>query len=190
MTQPKILRVLQEGEFERVGGTRTIRVDVRIVTATNQDLAALVREKRFREDLFYRLNVITIRCRRCATAARTSRVLAQHFLRVYAAKNNRAARRLHATRRSAASRPTAWPGNVRELENVVERAVVLARGARVEAAESARQRRRAIGDDGARRRGRRAAEARRGAAREGVFKIRWARRSPRWRRACSRRRCA
>ena len=60
VTQPKILRVLQEGEFERVGGTRTSRVDVRIVAASNQDLAALVREKRFREDLFYRLNVITI----------------------------------------------------------------------------------------------------------------------------------
>src|SRR5207247_8827552 len=60
VTQPKILRVLQEGEFERLGGTRTSRVDVRVVTATNQELARLVKEKRFREDLFYRLNVITI----------------------------------------------------------------------------------------------------------------------------------
>ena len=68
VTQPKILRVLQEGEFERVGGTRTSRVDVRIVTATNQDLAALVREKRFREDLFYRLNVINIVVGCCATS--------------------------------------------------------------------------------------------------------------------------
>src|SRR5207244_8824617 len=61
VTQPKILRVLQEGEFERLGGTHTIQVDVRIVAATNQDLAEMVRERRFREDLYYRLNVITIR---------------------------------------------------------------------------------------------------------------------------------
>ena len=97
VTQPKILRVLQEGEFERVGGTRTSRVDVRIVTATNQDLAALVREKRFREDLFYRLNVITIvvpplRDKREDIPSRPA------LMRIYAAKNNR---RLEASRRTA-----------------------------------------------------------------------------------------
>jgi two-component system response regulator HydG len=132
ITQPKILRVLQEGEFERVGGTRSIRVDVRIVAATNQELAGLVRERRFREDLFYRLNVITITVPPLRERHEDVRVLAEHFLRVYAAKNNRqldeglseeALKRLEAY---------SWPGNVRELENVIERAVVLARGRRIE----------------------------------------------------------
>jgi two-component system response regulator HydG len=132
VTQPKILRVLQEGEFERVGGTRTLRVDVRIVAATNQDLATLVRERRFREDLYYRLNVITVTAPPLRERREDVPVLAEHFLRVYAAKNNRtldegfsedALRRLEGY---------SWPGNVRELENVVERAVVLARGRRVE----------------------------------------------------------
>src|SRR5207244_2103669 len=89
VTQPKILRVLQEGEFERLGGTRTSRVDVRVVTATNQELARLVKEKRFREDLFYRLNVITITVPPLRERREDVRLLAQHFLRVYAAKNNR-----------------------------------------------------------------------------------------------------
>ncbi len=134
VTQPKILRVLQEGEFERLGGTKTIRVDVRTVAATNQDLVQMVREKRFREDLFYRLNVITVNVPPLRDRREDVRVLAQHFLRVYAAKNNRtlegftdeAVRRLEAY---------AWPGNVRELENVIERGVVLARGALMDVSE-------------------------------------------------------
>jgi two-component system, NtrC family, response regulator HydG len=131
VTQPKILRVLQEGEFERVGGTKTIRVDVRIVTATNQDLAALVRDRRFREDLFYRLNVITIVAPPLRDRKEDIPVIAQHFLRVYAAKNNRS---LEGFSEEALGclEAYSWPGNVRELENVVERAVVLARGAKVE----------------------------------------------------------
>jgi two-component system, NtrC family, response regulator HydG len=131
LTQPKILRVLQEGEFERVGGTRTIRVDVRIVTATNQDLAQLVRDKRFREDLYYRLNVITVTTPPLRERREDIRALAQHFLRVYAAKNNRTLEGLsdEALRCLEAYR---WPGNVRELENVIERAVVLARGTVIE----------------------------------------------------------
>src|SRR5436190_724900 len=134
VTQPKILRVLQEGEFERLGGTKTLRVDVRIVAATNQGLAQMVREKRFREDLYYRLNVITMTVPPLRERSEDIRVLAQHFLRVYAAKNNRrlegftddAIRRLEAY---------AWPGNVRELENVIERGVVLARGALMDVAD-------------------------------------------------------
>ncbi|PYM06825.1 MAG: DNA-binding response regulator, partial [Candidatus Rokuibacteriota bacterium] len=120
ITQPKILRVLQEGEFERVGGTRTIRVDVRIVTATNQDLAALVRERRFREDLFYRLNVITINVPPLRDRLEDIPVLAQHFLQVYAAKNNR---RLEGLSDEVVDclESYGWPGNVRELENVIER---------------------------------------------------------------------
>jgi two-component system response regulator HydG len=134
VTQPKILRVLQEGEFERVGGTRTIRVDVRIVAATNQDLTALVRDKRFREDLFYRLNVITIVVPPLRERREDIPVLAQHFLRVYAAKNNR---RLEGLSDEALGclETYSWPGNVRELENVIERAVVLARGGNVEASD-------------------------------------------------------
>ncbi len=134
VTQPKILRVLQEGEFDRLGGTRSLRVDVRIVAATNQDLAQMVRDKRFREDLYYRLNVITINVPPLRERREDIRVLAQHFLRIYAAKNNRtlegftdeAMRRLEAY---------AWPGNVRELENVIERGVVLARGSLMDAGE-------------------------------------------------------
>ena len=127
LTQPKILRVLQEGEFERVGGTRTQRVDVRIVTASNQDLAQMVREKRFREDLYYRLNVITITVPPLRARREDIRLLAQHFLRVYSAKNNR---RLEGFTDEAMRRLEgyAWPGNVRELENVIERGVVLAKG--------------------------------------------------------------
>jgi two-component system, NtrC family, response regulator HydG len=124
VTQPKILRVLQEGEFERLGGTRSLRVDVRLVAASNRDLTQMVRDKRFREDLFYRLNVITVHVPPLRERREDIPVLAQHFLRVYAAKNNRrldgltddALRRLEAY---------AWPGNVRELQNVIEHAVVL-----------------------------------------------------------------
>jgi two-component system, NtrC family, response regulator HydG len=134
VTQPKILRVLQEGEFERLGGTRTMRVDVRIVAATNQDLAQMVRDKRFREDLFYRLNVITINVPPLRDRREDIPVLAHHFVRVYAAKNNRKLEGLadEAVRQLEAY---SWPGNVRELENVVERAVVLARGGRIEVAD-------------------------------------------------------
>jgi two-component system, NtrC family, response regulator HydG len=131
VTQPKILRVLQEGEFERLGGTRTLSVDVRVVAATNQDLGQMVRERRFREDLYYRLKVITITVPPLRERREDIRLLAEHFLRVYAAKNARrpdgftdeALRHLEGY---------SWAGNVRELENVVERGVVLARGALID----------------------------------------------------------
>ena len=131
VTQPKILRVLQEGEFERLGGTKTIRVDVRVVAATNQDVAQMVKDKRFREDLYYRLNVITIRVPPLRERREDVRLLAQHFVSFYAAKNNRSLEGLtdDALRRLEAY---AWPGNVRELENVIERGVVLARGATID----------------------------------------------------------
>jgi two-component system response regulator HydG len=127
ITQPKILRVLQEGEFERLGATRTVRVDVRIVTATNRDLSQMVKDKRFREDLYYRLNVITVTVPPLRERRDDIRLLAQHFLRIYAAKNNR---RLDGFTDDAMARLEGypWPGNVRELENVIERGVVLARG--------------------------------------------------------------
>jgi two-component system response regulator HydG len=134
VTQPKILRVLQEGEFERLGGTRSLRVDVRIVAATNQELAQLVRDKRFREDLYYRLNVITINVPPLRDRREDVRLLAEHFLRIYAAKNNR---KLDGFSDEALERLEgyAWPGNVRELENVIERAVVLARAGRIDAGD-------------------------------------------------------
>src|SRR5882672_897194 len=134
VTQPKILRVLQEGEFERLGGTRTLRVDVRIVAATNQDLAQMVRDRRFREDLYYRLNVITITVPPLRDRREDIRVLAEHFLRLYAAKNNR---RLDGFTDEALRRLEgySWPGNVRELENVIERGVVLARASLIDLAD-------------------------------------------------------
>ena len=132
VTQPKILRVLQQGEFERLGGTRTLQVDVRIVAATNQDVAAMVKEKRFREDLYYRLNVITIRVPPLREHPEDIRVLAQHYLRVYGAKNGR---KLEGFTGEAIDRleAYAWPGNVRELENLIERSVLLARKDRIDA---------------------------------------------------------
>lgn len=132
--QPKILRVLRNGEFERVGGTKSIRVQVRVSAATNQDLSRMVREKRFREDLFYRLKVITIECPPLRERPEDISVLAQHFLRVYAAKDNR---RLDGFSDGALDRLEAhsWPGNVTELESAVQRAVILARGFRVELAD-------------------------------------------------------
>jgi two-component system response regulator HydG len=132
VTQPKILRVLQAGEFERLGGTRTLQVDVRIVAATNQDVAEMVKEKRFREDLYYRLNVITVRVPPLRERPEDIRVLAQHYLRVYGAKNGR---KLEGFTGEAIDRleAYAWPGNVRELENLIERSVLLARKDRIDA---------------------------------------------------------
>jgi transcriptional regulator with GAF, ATPase, and Fis domain len=136
VTQPKILWVLQEGEFERVGGTKTLRVNVRVVTATNQDVAALVRERRCREDLYYRLNVSTITAPPLRERYGDVTVLAQHFLRVCAAQYDRL---LDGFTDDALTclEAHSWPGNVRELENVIGRAVVLASGGRVERGTSA-----------------------------------------------------
>ncbi len=133
-TQAKLLRVLQEGEFERLGGTRTLRVDIRLVAATNADLASMVKEKRFREDLFYRLNVITLQLPSLRERQEDIPLLAQHFLRRLAAKNAKAIAGFTEEAMDVLQR-YAWPGNVRELENVVERAVVLSRESLISAAE-------------------------------------------------------
>jgi two-component system response regulator HydG len=124
--QVKLLRVLQEGEYEPLGGN-TIRADVRIVAATNRDLLAEVTAGRFREDLFYRLNVIAVTAPPLRARREDIPLLVDHFLGLYCAKNGRP--RLKPTR-GALERMLdyGWPGNVRELENVVERAVVLCRG--------------------------------------------------------------
>jgi len=124
--QVKLLRVLQEGQFERLGGTQTLRVDVRIVAASKRDLAEEVRQGRFREDLYYRLNVIPIELPPLRDRVDDIPLLADHFLRVFAAKNQK---RVQGIRRDAMEMLTvhSWPGNVRELENAMERAVVLSR---------------------------------------------------------------
>jgi two-component system, NtrC family, response regulator HydG len=133
-TQAKLLRVLQEGEFERVGGTRTLKADVRLVAATNADLATLVREKRFREDLFYRLNVITIQIPPLRERREDIPLLAQHFLRRYSTKNGKAITGFTDDAMDLLQTYN-WPGNVRELENVIERAVVLTRASMISPAD-------------------------------------------------------
>ncbi len=127
LTQAKLLRVLQEGEFELLVATRTVNVDGRVVAATNQDLAQLVREKRFREDLYYRLQVITVAVPPLRERREDIPLLAQHFLRRFAAKNRREIDGFsEAALGGLVDYP--WPGNVRELEHAIERAVILARG--------------------------------------------------------------
>jgi two-component system response regulator HydG len=132
--QVKLLRFLQEREFERVGGNETIRVDVRVIAATNRNLQQMVAEGKFREDLYYRLNVITLEMP--ALRARPSDIplLAGHFLRKYSAENGKELRGFTGETLEHLC-AYGWPGNVRELENVVERAVVLAQGAEVALAD-------------------------------------------------------
>ncbi|HXD98972.1 MAG TPA: sigma-54 dependent transcriptional regulator, partial [Candidatus Acidoferrum sp.] len=125
VTQPKILRVLQEGEFERLGGTRSIRVDVRIVAATNQDLAQMVRDKRFREDLFYRLNVITINVPPLRDRREDIPALVQHFARRSSEEHNLKPRKFDASAMEVLQRYR-WRGNIRELRNAVERMLIMA----------------------------------------------------------------
>lgn len=124
--QVKLLRVLQEGEYEPVGGD-TVRADVRIVAATNRDLQAEVEAGRFREDLYYRLNVIAITAPPLRTRREDIPLLVDHFLGVYCSKNDRP-RLAVAPDAMEKLLDYAWPGNVRELENVIERAAVLCRG--------------------------------------------------------------
>ena len=126
-SQVKLLRVLQEGEFERVGGTRTVSVNVRLVAATNKDLKKLVAEGQFREDLYYRLNVIPVPLPPLRERADDIPLLAAHFLSVYTEKNRKDIRGLSDAALEALQ-SFRWPGNIRELENTIERAVVLCRG--------------------------------------------------------------
>ena len=126
-TQTKILRVLQEQEFEAVGGTKTIRVDVRVITATHKDLETAIKEGSFREDLYYRLNVVPIQIPPLRDRKEDIPILAEHFLKIYADKNNRPLHGFEPQVLDALVR-YAWPGNVRELENNVERMVVMSRG--------------------------------------------------------------
>jgi two-component system response regulator HydG len=125
-TQVKLLRVLQEREFEPLGGTQTIQVDIRVIAATNKDLEAEIASGRFREDLFYRLNVVTLQVPPLRERQEDIPVLADYFLKRYAEKNRRLIKGFSPRATDLLMRH-AWPGNVRELENVVERAVILCR---------------------------------------------------------------
>jgi len=130
-TQAKLLRVIQERDFMRLGGMETIKVDVRIIAATNIDLRPMMEEGRFREDLFYRLHVISIPLPPLRERKDDITLLAQHFLARYGGENKKGGLELTP---DALDMLTAydWPGNVRELENVIERAVVLTPGPRID----------------------------------------------------------
>ena len=125
--QPKLLRVLQEKEFERLGGTRTFKTDARLIAATNRDLSVMVNEQKFRSDLFYRLNVFPIRVPALRDRQEDIPLLVQHFVQQFS-------RRMHKTIESIPSSTMkllceySWPGNIRELQNVIERAMILSSG--------------------------------------------------------------
>ncbi len=125
-TQAKLLRVMQEKEFMRLGGTKTLRVDVRIIAATNTDLEDLIRQKLFRKDLYYRLNVIKIGLPPLRDRKDDIPLLVKHFLDFYAEENGKAIEGVSEDVLEILER-NAWPGNVRELENLIERAVVFAK---------------------------------------------------------------
>jgi len=125
--QAKLLRVLQEREVERLGGTRSVKVNVRILAATNLDLRRAVREHAFREDLYYRLNVVRINMPPLRERREDIPLLVDHFIRKYNREFGKEVRKI-----SPGALPVltnyAWPGNVRELENIIERSVALATG--------------------------------------------------------------
>jgi formate hydrogenlyase transcriptional activator len=129
--QPKLLRALQEREFERLGSTRTKKVDVRMVAATNRDLQKMVAEKQFRSDLYYRLNVIPIRIPPLRERPEDIPLLVRYFAQKYARRTQKRIESISAASMRNLAR-WHWPGNVRELENLVERAVVLSRGDKLE----------------------------------------------------------
>jgi formate hydrogenlyase transcriptional activator len=125
--QTKLLRVLQEREFERLGSTRTIRSDARLVAATNRDLAAMVQEQRFRSDLYYRLNVFPIHVPALRERQEDIPLLVRHFVQHFVKRMNRTIDTIPSETMSALVRYP-WPGNIRELQNLIERAVILSSG--------------------------------------------------------------
>jgi formate hydrogenlyase transcriptional activator len=126
--QPKLLRVLQEREFERLGSTRTLRTDARLIAATNRDLKAMVDEQKFRSDLYYRLNVFPIRVPALRERKEDIALLVRHFVREFSRRNNRVIDSIPSETMEALTRYH-WPGNIRELQNVIERAVIISKGA-------------------------------------------------------------
>jgi formate hydrogenlyase transcriptional activator len=125
--QPKLLRVLQEREFERLGSTRTMRTDARLIAATNRDLEALVAEQKFRSDLYYRLNVFPVRVPALRERPEDIPLLVRHFVQQYSRRLGKVIDTIPSDVMSALTRYS-WPGNIRELQNVIERAVILTSG--------------------------------------------------------------
>lgn len=132
--QAKLLRVLQEGEFERLGNTKTIRVDVRVIAATNRDLKSSVDEKEFRADLYYRLNVFPIVCPPLRDRKEDIPYLVNHFYKKYSAKFSKKIKSISKNALETLMQYD-WPGNVRELENIVERGVIVSQGITLETGE-------------------------------------------------------
>jgi PAS domain S-box-containing protein len=132
--QAKILRVLQEGEFERVGGSKTLKVDVRVIAATNQDLEQALEQQRFRPDLYYRVNVFPIRMPCLRERTEDIPLLARHFAMMYSARMGKKIDEIPPSVLQALS-AYHWPGNIRELQNVMERAVIISRGTSLEIGE-------------------------------------------------------
>jgi two-component system response regulator HydG len=133
-TQVRLLRALQEGEIKRVGSNETIKVDARVIAATNKDLAKALADGSFREDLYYRLNVISIHLPPLRERPEDIPLLVHHFLAKYGTKTGKQLTRVEPTAMEALTTHR-WSGNVRELENVVERAVVLTQGTTLSAAD-------------------------------------------------------
>ncbi len=129
--QPKLLRVLQEREFERLGSTRTLHTDARLIAATNRDLAALAGEQKFRQDLFYRLNVFPIRVPPLRERQEDIPMLVRHFAQQFARRMKKDIENIPTDTMRALTR-YAWPGNIRELQNLIERAVILSKGPTLE----------------------------------------------------------
>jgi formate hydrogenlyase transcriptional activator len=125
--QPKLLRVLQEQEFERLGNSRTVRVDVRLIAATNRDLEQMVAEKQFREDLYFRLNVFPIRIPPLRERSEDISLLVQYYVDKYSERMNKQIDVVPEETMAALCRYS-WPGNIRELQNLIERAVIMTPG--------------------------------------------------------------
>jgi formate hydrogenlyase transcriptional activator len=125
--QPKLLRVLQEREFERLGSTRTLRSDARLIAATNRDLEAMVEEQKFRTDLFYRLNVFPVRVPALRERREDIPLLVRHFVQQFSRRMNRSIETIPSETMNTLIRYD-WPGNIRELQNVIERAVIVSAG--------------------------------------------------------------
>jgi formate hydrogenlyase transcriptional activator len=125
--QPKLLRVLQEREFERLGSTRTLRTNARLIAATNRDLKAMVEEQKFRSDLFYRLNVFPVRVPPLRERPEDIPLLVRHFAQQFARRMNKSIETIPSETMNALCEYH-WPGNIRELQNVIERAVILSLG--------------------------------------------------------------
>jgi formate hydrogenlyase transcriptional activator len=130
--QPKLLRVLQDHEFERLGGTRTIKVDLRLIAATNRDMGESVAQKEFRSDLFYRLNVFPIRVPSLRERREDIPLMVRHFVRKFAYSMDRSIESIPSETMAALTH-WHWPGNVRELENFIERSVILTDGTALQA---------------------------------------------------------